>query len=98
MGQYLSIHHYYDKELFDNMFEVYKDKINIPEQSKNADIYFYIQEDGVYLFLDDMRNSIDIINQKLDDVTRLNSYYRGYEIEFNIHCTSGNTWVLIKTL
>lgn len=31
MGQYLSIHRYYDKELFDNMFEVYKDKINIPE-------------------------------------------------------------------
>ena len=98
MGQCLNIHRCYNKELFDNMFEVYKDKINIPEQSKNADMYFYIQDNGVYLCLDDMRNPVDIINQKLDDVTRLSSYYRGYEIEFNTHCTSGNTWVLIKTL
>lgn len=80
------------------MFETYKDKINIPEQSKSADMYFYIQEDGVYLFLDDMRNPNNIINQKLDEVISIFSYYRGYELEFRATCKSGSIWALYKLL
>lgn len=98
MAQCFSIYRDYDRFMFNNMFETYKDKIIIPEQSKDADMYFYIQDTGVYLFVDDMRNSENIINQKLDDVTDIHSYYRGYEVDFKAYCISGKIWDIFKVL
>lgn len=71
MAQYVSIHHCCDSDLFNNMFKAYKDKIIIPKQSSNSDKYFYVQDSGLYLFVDDMRNPNDIINQKLDNVINM---------------------------
>lgn len=98
MAQYASIHRSCDKTLFDDMFEAYKDKIVIPEQSKEADTYFYVQDTGLYMFLDDMRNSKDIINQKLDEITNMSLCYKGYEIELYAACMSGKIWRLYKLL
>lgn len=98
MAQYFSVHRNYDEDLFDNMFKAYKDKIIIPEQSKKADVHFYIQDTGVYLFVDDMRNSNDIINQKLDEVANMDLFYKGYEIELCVDCESGNTWNAYRPL